>query len=1079
MKKYKFQKIGKALLVVFVSISNTLGINTNICFAQNLEKPISIQINNSEMANALSTLGKKAGYQINYDLNLFKEHEKANLSANNQPFKEALAKLLNGKNIGFKESDKNTILLYKLAPQQKTGRINGQIVDDIGQPLSDATIKILQNSRTAKSDHNGNFTLPLDPGLYTVEISYLSYKTQRITEVQVKAGSSTPLNIALKPQANTLDQVVVTSNYKKSSTSGLLARQKNASEISNGISAEQILKTPDVNIGESLKRISGINTIDNKFVIVRGIGERYNAAMLDGTVLPSTEANSRQFSFDLIPSDLVDNVVVSKTITPDMNASFGGGLIQINTKDIPTENFMSFTIGSYYNDQSTGKELLSHKRGKYDFLGFDDGRRSFPKNLYHTDRQVAPNNELTDEEYLNKVIDQSKRFTNDNFTVYKYKATPAQNFQFTTGRLFPLNENEDKKVGFTAGLSYRNAQNIDQVTHANRGFWALQRTPLSDSLGRKNTASSYKYSSSLGVIINAGIDLNGHKITSKNTFTQTFSNSLYRITGYSREVGGESFILPPEIEESDRPIFTSLLQNRISGEHNLSKMKLEWNVGLTSIYRKEKDISQALQAPIKVDNEYKYFYYPGTNFLETRVRPLSRQTYNNSESHYTWGISSTLPFQLFEQGNNLKFGYFGQRKHGNFDWIISSLAANIVSNPELQYLPIHEMANPNNMGKNGFRYLIGSMNADGFDGKSQLDAFYAQFDNRFTNKLKLVWGIRAEKFKYTELKTPPRSSVYPKGIDSTYKEKEWIWMPSANLTYEVIPNLNLRAAWSKSIIRPELLDNNEFLIYSPYLGGEFSNFDLKSSTINSLDFKAEWYPGSGEIISIGAFHKHFINPIELSITVASENFLYIQSNSDFAKVSGLEIEFRKKMGFISEGFLNDFTVFGNLTMQKSIVQASFEKNVMQENGQMIKETLKVKNNRPMYGNAPFFYNAGVQYDAKKLNFNIIFHKTAYKTYIISDAPNAIEYEMPRSQFDFQIGYRFLKERLLVKANASNILNSVSSFYKNTGSYTKPAFDKDEEAVFKPGFSAHYDEGDAVTYTIKPGRTYSILLTYTF
>lgn len=128
--------------------------------------------------------------------------------------------------------------------------------------------------------------------------------------------------------------------------------------MTNGISAEQIGRTPDKNIGESLKRISGVSTMDNKFVVVRGISDRYNAAVLDGTALPSTEAQGRNFSFDMIPSSLVDNVVVSKTVTPDMNTSFGGGLIQINTRDMPAENFMSFSIGTSYNDQSTGKPFL-------------------------------------------------------------------------------------------------------------------------------------------------------------------------------------------------------------------------------------------------------------------------------------------------------------------------------------------------------------------------------------------------------------------------------------------------------------------------------------------------------------------------------------------------------------------------------------------------------------------------------------------------------------------------------------------------------------------------------------------------
>ncbi len=177
----------------------------------------------------------------------------------------------------------------------------------------------------------------------------------------VRENSNTPLTIVKKAETNTLSQIVFTSGYKKASVAGLYAQQKNRASISNGISAEQISATPDRNVGETLKRISGVNTADNKFVLVRGIGERYNAAMLDGTALQSTEAQKRSFSFEMIPNAIVDNVVVLKTITPDMNTSFGGGAILINTKDIPSENFMSIGIGTSFNDQSAGKDFQAVK----------------------------------------------------------------------------------------------------------------------------------------------------------------------------------------------------------------------------------------------------------------------------------------------------------------------------------------------------------------------------------------------------------------------------------------------------------------------------------------------------------------------------------------------------------------------------------------------------------------------------------------------------------------------------------------------------------------------------------------------
>ncbi len=159
-------------------------------------------------------------------------------------------------------------------------------------------------------------------------------------------------------------------------------------EISNGISAEQIAATPDKNVGEVLKRISGVSTNDNRRVVIRGIAERYNVAMLDGVTLPSTDVQVRDFEFDIIPSNLIDNIIVSKSYTPDMSFGFGGGLVQINTLAVPAKNFTNINFGGKYNDVSTGKEMLGYKRGSQDYLGFDDGQRKdrFPGGLFFYDR---------------------------------------------------------------------------------------------------------------------------------------------------------------------------------------------------------------------------------------------------------------------------------------------------------------------------------------------------------------------------------------------------------------------------------------------------------------------------------------------------------------------------------------------------------------------------------------------------------------------------------------------------------------------------------------------------------------------
>src|SRR5690606_6617223 len=168
-------------------------------------------------------------------------------------------------------------------------------------------------------------------------------------------------------------EVVVTANYRKASVEGLYALQKNNAALSDGISAEQIRVTPDNNAAQVLKRVSGLTVQDDKFVTVRGLSDRYNNVLLNGAALPSTEPNRRNFSFDIIPSGLIDNIIVNKTATPDMPAEFAGGLVQVTTKDIPDDNYASVTVGSGYNTNTIGRDMYSTKRGGNDYLGYVDG----------------------------------------------------------------------------------------------------------------------------------------------------------------------------------------------------------------------------------------------------------------------------------------------------------------------------------------------------------------------------------------------------------------------------------------------------------------------------------------------------------------------------------------------------------------------------------------------------------------------------------------------------------------------------------------------------------------------------------
>lgn len=1013
---------------------------------------VNLQIKEATVPEGLAQLEQTSGVTINYSEALFDRQRRLSLDARSMKVTEALRRLLAHTGAKYKIADRHTILLY--TPQQP-GRVSGKVVDERGEPLAGASITIVELNRGAKSGVDGSFNLPLTEGTYTIEVSYLGFQTKRVTDVRIREGGHTSLDVALQPANAALGEVTITASYGKASIEGLYARQRNAAELSNGISADQIGATPDKNIGESLKRISGVTTFDNRYIVVRGIGERYNAAMLDGTLLPSTEADSRNFSFDLIPTNMVDNVVVSKTVTPDMNGSFGGGLIQINTRDIPDANFLSFTVGVSYNDQTTGKDFLSRKRGQYDYLGFDDGRREFPEGLVVTDGATP------------EVIEaQSKRFVNDNFSVYTNPAAPSQNYQVALGRVFSLDTLSGNRLGFTASLSYRNTQGINTIEEQTRGSWTSEST---------NQGKAYGFNTTWGALVNAGLQLGSHRFSLRNTYTHLYNNAFVNTTGWSTDRGPSNSPVPSRIEEADDPTFTDLLQNKLSGQHQFGEVKVEWNVARTSVSRKEKDLGIADKAPREVGTGYRYVY---ANANQNGF-PMSRHNYTNSERHYSWNVSASLPFSLGTVRSTAKLGYFGVNKHGEFDWAIAAFVLNGDA-----YRPVGELIAPENLSADGYHYEIDPYNMEGYEGKSRNHAGYLMLDQRLAEKLRLVWGLRGEYYNYIEIRNSPSSAITA-DLYSIKPDPRWQWLPSANLTYSPLATLNLRAAYSSTVVRPELMDNSRFYRYSPSFGSMFGSQGLYSTRIDSYDFRAEWFPGAGEVISAGAFYKWFDKPAEVVVIDQSTHISYNQKSSFWAKVYGLEFELRKNFGFIADNrILQGLTAYGNLTLQNSDVKAYYLVDDPDDPDAPDIE-VPVKQNRPMYGQTPYLINAGLQYADDKLGLNLAYNKSSYKTYVVSMDVKRIEYEAPRAQIDAQVSYRFLNKRLEVKLNAGNLLNQASMFYANWGSYeANPDYqagvdDPSNAQRLKEGFTEKYEEGDRILFKQRFGRTYSTSLTYSF
>lgn len=969
----------------------------------------------------------------------------------------------------------NTIALRKgrqerVAGDEK-GRVRGKVVDNKNEALPGVTIQALEGLGTV-TNVDGTYELQLPPGTYTLTFSYIAYETRKVTEVVVKANGLTPLDILMKSSGSRLKEVTVTANYKRASVEGLYALQKNNAAITDGISAEQISRTPDKNIGEVLKRVSGLATIDNKYVVVRGLSERYNQAVLNGQIMPSTELNRKNFSFDVIPSNIVENVVVAKTITPDRSAEFGGGLVEVNTLDIPTTNFLNVTAGTSFNDKTTGKDFLSLKlEGKEYFGQVSDHRKLMGTLGWKSEADVHAK--------FNEVSKDANAFSN-NWGLYKFKAPVSQNYQVSVGRVIP--GKGKSQFGVVASANYRNTLATQDVRMSRDGFAG----GVDDSEYASYKGQRYGFTTNLGGLLGLGYRNERNRLGFQSLYMRTLDQQLIVGTGTHTETGGIAF------GYYDLTTLTDLWQNQLKGEHTLGNkgVKFKWFGSYIRLDRKKPDNHQNTTLFEKTDpsalNEFSIQNARSSGSAIGGLRWWTRALENN----FTWDASVSVPLQ-FNAGqvavnNTFKAGYGGWSKDRLF-YVVN--VGTTFENPGGYYYPLAKaFTKENNVG-----FIYSPFNDD-FHRTATLHAMYGMIDTKVGNKLRLVWGVRAEYFNLNGVNATLDSlerwinqSRGGGGVDKydfsdlRNREPNWNIFPSANLTYSLTPSMNLRMAYAKSIIRPDLREMSYFREYDFELGGIYQSELVRSTIAHHLDFRYEWYPGPGEILSFSLFYKKFNYPMEIYADEGSGGLFELRNNKN-AKNYGLEVEVRKSLAFTKVPVLQNITLYGNFTALDARVTPmtiNYNGNLDSTNPAKVTpvEAIGAEEKRPQSGASNYIVNAGVYYDIRPVSLSLVYNYVSNRMFRPDVVYRYSLFERPLESLDAQVAVRFLKQHAEVKLNVSNILNSFSVVYKNL--YTN---DPDVENGKKDPSTSQllYHKGeDVINYEGRPGRTFSATFSYKF
>jgi outer membrane receptor protein involved in Fe transport len=967
-----------------------------------------------------------------------------------------------------------TLFSFSLIHAQTSG-IKGVVIEDkTGQPLPGATVTIVELNKSRVTDANGNFTFSkIAPGSYVVKVLALTFQEKEISEVVVVADEIYNLTISLLEKNNQLDEVVIKAptKAKVESVKSLLTMQKNSATVSDGISAETIKRTPDKNTSDVLKRISGASIQDNRFVIIRGLNDRYNASLLNGSPLPSSESDRKAFSFDIFPSNMLDNIIINKTASPDLPGEFAGGVVQINTKSVPDKDFQSISVGSGYNTVTTFKEGKTYKGSPTDWLGFDNGTRDLPNALPGTGafNSLSP----TERSEIAKTFEYDWSINNETFK-------PNTSFQYSIGRNYDI---KDKVFGFLFSATHNLSNNINEFVDS--------EFDESGTGAPSVIASNYEGANFSQQVLTSAIANFSFKFNQNNSLT--FKN-IFSINSRDLVVTrqGKEDVTDVGVFDEDIRWFTSnrIYSGQFGGEHYLpsSKIKIGWSAFYSDINR---------SIPNLRNNRYFTNDPDSTNPGDST--PNAVMQLNTGGTNYAGGIffselkenSSGGKFDISKKftigedfTNEIKTGAFVQSRDRDFfarQLQYNQLEDNGDFNTSLLTLPNETIFNVENMGVlspgvngspqvNGFTLFELSKLSDAYKAGSQLYAGYLMLDNRY-KKFRLVWGVRMEDFTQT-LNTRTDQKI----INS--KTNQVDFLPSANLIFSISSKKNLRLSYSKTLNRPEFRELAPFGFYD-FTNRFFTqgNPDLVRATVQNYDIRYEFYPGKGQLFSVSYFLKKFKNPIEIIQQSLNRTLTYGNANS--AKSSGIEIEFRTLLSSIfnaeSMVLLDDLTLFSNLAIIKSNADVS---NINYANPEK---------SRPMQGQSPYVFNAGIQYANKdngwivSTNINRVGNRIVFGSSEIEPSL----WEKSRTFLDVQIAKSFYKNKMELKLNIQNILAQDQIFYQNIYTEDVPqssSITNLSNLIFTgdPLNEDGYDpKTDDVILRNKFGRVISLSMTYNF
>lgn len=887
------------------------------------------------------------------------------------------------------------LILSSLSLQGQTGSLRGKIIDaNTGEELPGATVMVDGTTNGTITDFDGNYSLELEPGVYRIRYSYISYQTQLFDSLIINANNVTLNNISLQEATVQLEAVKVVARASRKTEAALQVLQKKSATVIDGISAQQITKLGASNAASALKRVTGVSVEEGKYIYVRGLSDRYSLTTLNGARIPGLDPDKNNVQLDLFPSNIIENLIVHKTFSPDLPGNFTGGYVDIITRDFPEKFTLQFSAATQYNPQANlNKNFLSYPGGKLDFLGYDDGTRSIPEPARG---QIPPR--FTD----NNKLDQITKSFNKIMEPIPKKSFMDQSYAFGMGNRIKLG---NKPFGYNLGISYSN-----KYYFYDNGFTG--RYKLSHGADEKLTGQLVLDNDIKGehriiwsMLANGNLKISDrHKIGLLIVHNQSGESMTRYQEGIKYSDANDMHYQTRTLQYMQRG-FTS---GQLKGSHYLEhffQMKVDWFSAITYSTQEEPDL-RFFTNHYTMDNNG----FPRYEIAQSLYPVPTRYYRHMDELNLDNNIQAEIPVQWFGKNSKIKAGIDYVYKNRHFTE--NKFMFNENSNSYAGSVPAY-LADTNMDAAAGKLYVTNSIASDeqnSYDGIQNIVSAFAMTDLVLSDKLRLIAGVRMEQ-GYIE--THSLKKDLQAGLLNNLD-----FLPSFNFTWHPIENMNLRLAYNRTLARPT------FRELAPYASLNFvgdyvfiGNDGLKRSLIDNADLRWEYFFKSGEMVSAGTFYKIFHNPIEKTFNTEAANPELTLRNVDEASVAGIEVEVRKKLDFAD--FLKNFSLGWNISLIKSSV--SIDENELQLKREFDPDFPAT---RVMMGQAPYIINAFLNYSNERIGTDITvsYNRSGKRLYLVNAVGIPDIYQQPRNQLDLTVT-QSLSKRFQLRFSARNMLDN--------------------------------------------------------